>query len=78
MKGNDKMKGKTGYYMKIAATFITGAAVLAVGSAAVTVNCSNMMNGTHIVLFDVKKDDGKITFTVMDNEYTLPLTFPHG
>lgn len=71
MDKKKQRKRKFIYRMEIITIFMLAAAALAVGSAVVTVNSGNVMNGTQTVLFDLEKNDREITVIIMDKEYTL-------
>lgn len=58
-------KARHYYHAKLIAIYLTAAAVLAVGSAIVTVNCHNAMYSDQISLFSINKEDGRTVITVM-------------
>ncbi|MDY3792370.1 MAG: hypothetical protein SOZ56_07815 [Oscillospiraceae bacterium] len=64
-------KRKAEYYLSIISIYIISAAVLAVGSAIVTVNCHNAMSSDKMTLFDISSEGGNIIITVMDKDYYL-------
>lgn len=64
-------KRKAEYYLSIISIYIISAAVLAVGSAIVTVNCHNAMSSDKMTLFDISLEGGSIIITVMDKNYYL-------
>ncbi|MDD6990989.1 MAG: hypothetical protein PUI48_04085 [Oscillospiraceae bacterium] len=69
MKSERKRKAE--YYLSIISIYIISAAVLAVGSAIVTVNCHNAMSSDKMTLFDISSEGGSIIITVMDKNYYL-------
>lgn len=71
MDEKKRRKRKFIYTAELMGIFLLAGAVLAAGSAIVSVNCHNAMYSDRMVLFDVEKRGDVIAVTVMDKEYLL-------
>jgi len=70
-KMKTKKNSKSVYILKIMSIYALSAVILAVGRAAVSVNCHNRVSSSKMVLFDVEKEGDELVITVMDREYRL-------
>lgn len=51
-KNNEEIKKRAFYHLKIFIAVLAAAAILAVGSTVIHVNCYNAMNSTPITIFE--------------------------